>query len=139
MSFSTHYVELESYPFFYRNILQKRKIDRKKDFLYTFFQMTQGYRTVKDTRTGQRRRAHRVLAERALGRPLMSGEIVHHRDGNKANNAPENLLVLPSQAYHAHLEYHLRCEKRGMPCLFPELFTRATGERRSTLFEHLSL
>lgn len=101
--------------------------------------MTQGYRTVKDTRTGQRRRAHRVLAERALGRPLMSGEIVHHRDGNKANNAPENLLVLPSQAYHAHLEYHLRCEKRGMPCLFPELFTRATGERRGTLFEHLSL
>lgn len=39
------------------------------------------------------RHEHRVVAERMLGRPLMKGEVVHHIDGNKRNNSPENLLV----------------------------------------------
>ena len=39
-------------------------------------------------------RAHRVIAERMLGRPLAPGEVVHHRDGNKRNNDPRNLEVV---------------------------------------------
>lgn len=35
-----------------------------------------------------------------LGRPLRRGEVVHHRDGNKLNNDPMNLEVLPSQTEH---------------------------------------
>lgn len=87
----------------------------------------------------KRVKLHRHLAAQYLGRPLLAGEVVHHRDGDCTNNSRENLVVLPSQAYHAHLEYHLRREKLGMPCLFPELFRWATGERRGTLFEHVSL
>lgn len=43
---------------------------------------------------------HRVVAEQKIGRPLVKGEHVHHVDGNKQNNAPENLEVL-THAEHA--------------------------------------
>jgi len=47
------------------------------------------------------RHEHRIVAEQMLGRPLRPGEVVHHIDGNKRNNAPENLMVFASQAEHA--------------------------------------
>jgi HNH endonuclease len=34
-----------------------------------------------------------------LGRPLLKGEVVHHRDNNKRNNDPANLKVI-TQAEH---------------------------------------
>ena len=34
---------------------------------------------------------HRVVMERTLGRPLAQGESVHHRNGDPADNRPENL------------------------------------------------
>ena len=37
---------------------------------------------------------HRVVAARMLGRQLLPGEVVHHIDGNKRNNRPDNLMVL---------------------------------------------
>lgn len=53
------------------------------------------------------RHEHRAAAERMLGRPLTSEEVVHHVDGNKRNNAPDNLMVLPSQSAHAALHKRL--------------------------------
>lgn len=47
------------------------------------------------------RHLHRLVAESVIGRPLIAGEVVHHIDGNKRNNAPENLVVFGSQAEHA--------------------------------------
>ena len=43
---------------------------------------------------------HRVIAEQTLGRRLREGEIVHHRDGDKQNNVPENIEVVASTAHH---------------------------------------
>lgn len=43
---------------------------------------------------------HRVAAEEKLGRRLKDGEIVHHRDGDRANNAYANLEVCANIAEH---------------------------------------
>lgn len=54
------------------------------------------------------RHEHRVVAEIMLGRPLMKGEVVHHKDGNKRNNNPSNLMIFKSQADHARFHLELR-------------------------------
>lgn len=53
------------------------------------------------------RHLHRTVAERMLGRTLLPGEVVHHIDGNKRNNNPNNLMVFKNQSEHAkwHAEH----------------------------------
>ena len=38
-------------------------------------------------------REHRLILARKLGRPLTATETVHHIDGDKSNNTPENLQL----------------------------------------------
>jgi hypothetical protein len=47
---------------------------------------------------------HRVVMGQTLGRPLAPGEVVHHIDGDKANNEPANLhLTTQSEHIREHL------------------------------------
>ena len=52
----------------------------------------------------------RQVAEKSLGRPLAKGEIVHHMNGNAADNRPENLLVMPDRD-HKRLHMALAIEQ----------------------------
>jgi NAD-dependent dihydropyrimidine dehydrogenase PreA subunit len=50
---------------------------------------------------------HRVIMEQHLGRELTSQEVIHHRDGNKQNNAIENLEIISSGALHRKMHAKL--------------------------------
>lgn len=54
-----------------------------------------GYRWQYVSENGRRvaRREHRIVMEKKIGRSLEPWELVHHRDGDRSNNAPENLEI----------------------------------------------
>lgn len=96
------------------------------------------YAYTRDPATGQRVLAHRHLAAQALGRSLLPREVVHHRNGDSLDNALSNLIVLPNQRVHAHVEFHTRRSQAGMSPLFPEHF-KGVPSATGTLFDHLLL
>lgn len=50
-----------------------------------------------------------VSEHRLIAKAKNKDEIVHHKDGNKLNNTPENLGII-TRAEHARMHMHIRCK-----------------------------
>lgn len=59
---------------------------------------------------------HILVAESILGRRLLPGETVHHKDRNRANNSPENIMVFKTNADH------VRFHKTGIAVLDGDVY-----------------
>lgn len=91
--------------FFFRS--KGEKFSKPKNTLETGFSNS-GYQTFRDPNTGKQEYVHRRVAEKKLGGKIWPEHEVHHLDGNKHNNRPENLIVLPREV-HREL-HHLKRE-----------------------------
>lgn len=83
---------------------------------------------------GERQYEHHLIAERVLGRPLKNigvghpgNEVVHHINGVKDDNRPENLLICTNQY---HIELHARLEKSPNWPEFQQRVNHPNGQRR---------
>lgn len=70
---------------------------------------SQGYVVL--TIDGKRVYEHRLLAEKALGKQLPEGAVVHHTKAPWDNHGPFKLVICPDQDYHLLL--HRRAKELG--------------------------
>ena len=79
---------------------------------------TTPYIRKRDRKTRELFYEHRAVAEQKLGRKLKRGEVIHHVNGDKTDNRPENIEVFASQRAHMLFEHYRTRESKGIGHLF---------------------
>jgi len=70
-----------------------------------------GYEQYRDW-WGRWKFTHIYNAEKKVGGKIWKGHVVHHRDGDKRNNSPENLQVM-KRGRHSRMHYAKRKNKNN--------------------------
>lgn len=71
-----------------RSTKMKGKMALDKNPMYKGGHMLDGYRRI------GKHLEHRLIAESIIGRKLKPNEVVHHKNGNRLDNRPENLEIM---------------------------------------------
>lgn len=67
---------------------------------------------------------HVLVAEKILGRQLNKLEVVHHKDKNRHNNSPDNLIVFKTKSDHTRYHNTGIMEKCGDVYISPKQYNR---------------
>lgn len=83
-------------------IANKFDLDLKNHYHKGYSITHHGYKTI--FLNGKKVREHRLIAEKSFGIKLKNNQVVHHIDGDKLNNSPDNLEVM-TLAEHTSLHH----------------------------------
>jgi len=82
---------------------------------------------------GKTLEVHRLRAEKALGKPLPKGAVIHHADGSKDENAP--LVICQDNGYHRLLHARMRVRAAGGN---PNTHRICSGCKRAKSFDNFN-
>ena len=83
---------------------------------------------------------HILVAEKKYGRPLLKDEVVHHIDGNKLNNSPDNLMLFENNAAHTRYHWNTRSERYTLKdgrCVSMKELAAIAGVNHMTAYQRI--
>jgi nitrous oxidase accessory protein NosD len=123
----SHYNIGKDNPFFGKKHTEetKQKIS-KKNFIRGYAICSSGYERMCENR-GWGRLRHRIIMENLLGRRLKPNEIVHHINGKRDDNRPENLMLFANRGDHLNL-HKKRNQNRNCIMVFNQRIKKENGQ-----------